>query len=197
MRTPRSSPILLASLAALACLSTVAADALAFGGTAPDFDRQGNFVVRNTAGFAGQLATGFAFSQQVNSPSMTIFELRPAIDYFIIPNLTIGGAVDFHVVNFPSGNNNRETDTSFGIAPDVGYDFSLSDTFSFWPQGSLNFFFRSNGNPLVTLALLAPFLVHPAEHFFFGLGPGLQQDLTSNANTFLTGEFVLGGYFDH
>ncbi|MDP9000436.1 MAG: hypothetical protein M3O46_10030, partial [Myxococcota bacterium] len=87
--------------------------------------------------------------------------------------------------------------TMFGLAPEVGYEFALSDTWSFWPQLALPMSFPNPGNPGLTLVIFAPFLVHPAEHFFVGIGPGLSQGLTSNPSTFVTGGFRIGGYFDH
>jgi hypothetical protein len=158
---------------------------MAFGGSARDLEQQGTFVITNNA--------GFGFGQQVNSPSSTTFSLRPALDYFVIPNLSVGGAVEF-AFSSPA---HSPTFTSFGIAPEVGYELALSDTWSFWPQGALPISFPNPGDPHVTLVIFAPFLVHPAPHFFFGIGPGFQQDLTSNPTTSITGRFLIGGYFDH
>jgi hypothetical protein len=175
----------LAGVVTLTGLALLARDASAFGGSARNFEREGNFVVTNNA--------NFGFAQKLNGRLSTVFDLRPALDYMIIPSLTIGGAVEFVFTAPETGPNT----TQFVISPDVGYDLSLSDTVSFWPQARLNLVFRSDGNPLVQLVLFAPFLLHPVEHFFFGIGPGFSQDLTANANTFITGGFVIGGYFDH
>ena len=65
-------------LGSLLCASLAAVEpsARAFGGTAREFEREGNFVVTNNA--------AFALRQQLNSPTSTAFALRPALDYFII-----------------------------------------------------------------------------------------------------------------
>jgi hypothetical protein len=180
----RSKHILLASLA-FPCIATSGPCALAFGGTARELEQQGNFAVTNNA--------GFGFSQQLNSPASTTFSLRPALDYFVIPHLSIGGAVEFDAYSYP----HSPTTSSFSIAPEVGYELALSDTWSFWPQAALSMTFPSPGDPYVTLRITAPFLVHPVQHFFFGIGPGLEQGLTSNGNTAIIGTFLIGGYFDH
>ncbi len=169
--------------AALAIAATASPSAHAFGGTARELERQGNFVITNNA--------NFAVSHEIGGGDGTRFELRPALDYFVIQNLSIGGAVEF---DYTSGTPNS---TVFRIAPEVGYEVALTDTWSIWPQVALSLAFPNPGDPGVTLVLFVPFLLHPAEHFFFGIGPGLSQDLTSNPTTFITGSFLIGGYFDH
>jgi hypothetical protein len=178
MRTLAIIPPIATLLAVMATTST----ADAFGGTARELERQGNFVVTNNA--------GFALGHQFGGGDGTTFRLRPALDYFIIPNLSLGGAVE---LDYASGNPNR---TSFRLAPEVGYEVALSDTWSIWPQAALSISFPSPGNPGLTLIVFVPFLIHPVEHFFFGIGPGFSQDLTSNPQTFITGSFLIGGYFD-
>jgi hypothetical protein len=173
----------LVALLGSAWISTGARDAIAFGGSARQLERQGNFVVTNNA--------GFHFDHQIGHGDGTTFALRPALDYLVITNLSVGGAVEF---DFISGNPGS---TAFAVAPDVGYEFALSDTWSFWPSASLPMFFPSRGNATLALRVFAPFLVHPAEHFFFGIGPGFEQGLTSNPTTQIFGDFVIGGYFDH
>jgi hypothetical protein len=169
----------------MACAATTARRALAFGGTARELERQGNFVVTNNA--------GFQFSHRFNEPTDTTFLVRPALDYFVISNLSLGGAVEFDV-NAPQ---HGSTTTIVAIAPDVGFEIALSDTWSIWPSLSLPMTFPSDANASVAIAIFVPFLIHPAEHFFFGIGPGFAQGLTSNPATVITGGFLVGGYFDH
>ena len=180
----RPKHVLLASFA-LPCIATTARTVLAFGGSARDLEQQGTFAITNNA--------GFGFTQQLNSPPSTTFSLRPALDYFVIPRLSVGGAVEFDSNSY----SHAPTTTSFSIAPEVGYELALSDTWSFWPQAAISMSFPNPGNPFVTLLITAPFLVHPAPHFFFGIGPGLRQGLTSSPATVIVGTFLIGGYFDH
>lgn len=179
MKLRRCAVALAAGLLAVAPAGT----ALAFGGTAPDLERQGNFVVTNDA--------GFAFDQQIGRGGATTFSVRPALDYFVINRLSIGGAAEF---DYASG---KPSFTQFQIAPEIGYEFALSDTWSFWPQASVPISVPNPGSASVAIAIFAPFLIHPSEHFFFGLGPGFAQVLTSPATTQVTAAFRIGGYFDH
>jgi hypothetical protein len=171
---------------ALVCIASAAPRAHAFGGSARELERQGTFAVTNKA--------DFGFEQQLNSPTHTTFSLKPALDYFVIDRLSVGGAVGLQFFGPPSPQPNS---TVFTIEPEVGYELALSDTWSFWPQASLPMTFPSGANASLALVLFVPFLVHPAEHFFFGIGPGLSQGLTSNPSTLITGGFRIGGYFDH
>jgi hypothetical protein len=179
----RTESLLFHGFLAFAAVSTIVADAHAFGGTARELERQGNFVITNNAGFGVQ--------HQVGGDNGTTFVLRPALDYFVIPRLSLGGAVEF---DYASGNPNQ---TTFKIAPEIGYEVALTDTWSIWPQAALSLSFPSPGDPGVTLIIQVPFLLHPSEHFFFGIGPGFSQGLTSNPTTLITGVFTIGGYFDH
>jgi len=185
MRAAMRLKLVLFASVALSCVASTGRTAFAFGGSARELERQGTFAITNNA--------GFGFTQELDSPPSTTFSLRPALDYFIIPNLSIGGAVEF-VSNSYS---HAPTTTSFSVAPEVGYEFALSDTWSFWPQAAISMSFPNPGDPSATLIITAPFLVHPAPHFFFGIGPGFSQGLTSNPPTRITGTFLIGGYFDH
>jgi hypothetical protein len=173
-------------LAAPLVVALVAAEraALAFGGSAPELPRQGNFVVSNDA--------SFAFDQQIGHGGGTAFVLRPSLDYFVIPNLSLGGAVMFEAFSTPGA----PTSTVVGFEPRVGYDVALSGTWSIWPQLSLPITVPHPGNTAVAIAIFVPFLIHPAQHFFFGIGPGFSQTVTSPAATAITGGFTIGGYFD-
>jgi hypothetical protein len=184
-RVRRYGRAVLSSLA-IAWIASTGQTALAFGGTARELERQGNFAVTNNA--------EFGFNHQIGHGDGTTFTLRPALDYFVVDRLSVGGAVQF---DFASGGPGNPDSTTFEIAPDVGYEFALSDTWSFWPQASVPMSFPNRGNATLTLVIFAPFLIHPAEHFFFGIGPGFSQGLTSNPTTSITGAFLIGGYFDH
>ena len=157
----------------------VPASAAAFGGSAPDLGRQGNFVVSNRANL------GFAQSFHGGGPS---FDVDPELDYFIAPNLSILGAILF---------NHDDNNPSIGVSPQIGYDIVLSPSWSFWPRLAVTLLAGSPGD--VSLELSAPFLIHPVQHFFFGFGPALPADVTPPggglALNVLMGEFIIGGYF--
>ncbi len=173
--------------AALAFMTSTRA--FAFGGTANDLGRAGNFVVTNDA--------NFGFYQALGNGSGPTLRLQPALDYFVAPNLSLGGTLVF-------GYDGNDKSTTLGVAGRIGYEIVLSETWSFWPRAALTVTSVSvqapngSGGASLALDLFAPFLVHPAEHFFFGLGPGFRQDLAGRDPklTAITGGFLIGGYFD-
>jgi hypothetical protein len=122
-------------------------------------------------------------------PSSWTFVVAPAADYFVIQGLSLGGQIGFTHTHL------RETDdtgvvtstdgNTFSVAARVGYDLPLGDLLSFWPKAGLLFGVTSlagvNGNAL-DVVVYAPLLLHLAPHFFVGLGPGVQTDLTVSAS---------------
>ena len=175
----------LASIAVCASIATAAPKAYAFGGTAKNLEHQGNFAITNNA--------GFEITHRLQDPTDTTFTLRPALDYFVLDHLSLGGAVELNI-DAPQGG---RTITTFSLVPDVGFAVGISDTWSFWLIGSVPITFVNPGNTVVALDIFAAFLIHPADHFFFGLGPTFTQVLTQGEPTFIGGRFMIGGYFDH
>jgi len=132
------------------------------------------------------------------------------VEYFVIDNLSLGGFVEYaHTSISPAGNGPSTNTDTFGVGPRVGYDFRLSNSFSFWPKAFIAFATtnessgnQSGSNTSWTLGIFAPFLLHPAEHFFLGLGPLLSTQI-ANSNSPGGGqpqatvyglEFELGGW---
>ncbi|MCL2449387.1 MAG: hypothetical protein FWD17_10595 [Polyangiaceae bacterium] len=163
--------------------------ARAFGGSAPDLARPGTFVISNRA--------NVAFSHEFTRGAGTTIDIDPELDFMIVEGLSLGGAVLFH---WDSGFDGGPSDTAFGVVPQVGYDLTLSRTWSFWPRLALTLAGDRSGFES-SLEITAPFLVHPAEHFFFGAGPGLSFKLagpgTAPPDPTVFGTFLVGGYFDH
>ncbi len=201
----------IAALLAGASLGLVAAREARADGPAQAFPLQGHLAVSNDADVSFTYAwTSFNGG---GSSSTTTFNLRPAADYFVIDGLSVGGFVLFQYESIsPPGGGSSANLTSFGIGPRVGYDIPLSDQFSFWPRGgfaiesvgvSVPVALTGGGSTTSTssttvfaLLLDAPFLFHPAEHFFLGLGPTLTLDLTGDVKTNVFGvDFIIGGYF--
>jgi hypothetical protein len=92
------------------------------------------------------------------------------------------------------------------VAARVGYDFPLGELFSFWPKAGLGLATHSQSDGPTANRLFvhafAPFLVHPAPHFFLGLGPRAERDLSSkwdgrdaNRGTDIGITSVVGGWF--
>jgi hypothetical protein len=118
------------------------------------------------------------------------FLLAPAADYFVIQGLSVGGQILYRHDHGSSpgtdGGPSTSSDTdTFGIGPRIGYNIPISDLFSFWPKLALIFTDvatkGASGNSF-DVQLYAPLLLHLAPHFFVGLGPQIQTDLTVSAN---------------
>ena len=135
-------------------------------------------------------------------PSSWTFTLAPAADYFVIQGLSIGGMVSYAHThqsfgNTPGGSATNDQD-NFGIGARVGYNIPITDLLSFWPKVGLifNVTSGSSGGSTTTpgpnngysgnafdVQLYAPLLLHLAPHFFMGLGPGVQTDLTASQSS--------------
>lgn len=162
--------------AAVVLLSS--ARALAFGGTAADLAKPGNFVISNRANL------GFSVGLSYRGEAI---DLAPELDVMVVRGLSLGGAVLFH---WDSGGG-----AAVGFVPQIGYDVTLSSSWSFWPRVAVVLEAgRPNG---ASFEFSAPFLIHPAEHFFFGFGPAVSAGFAGNYRTdVLFGTFLVGGYFD-
>jgi hypothetical protein len=136
--------------------------------------------------------------------STTNLTLRPAVDYFVVNNVSVGG---FLGLDYTSASGVHST--TFAIGPRVGYNLAISERFSFWPKLGFSFSSASvSGNPPVipaesntvdgshlALNLFAPLMFHPVQHFFLGFGPALDTDLTGDAKqTTIAGRLTIGGW---
>jgi hypothetical protein len=165
-----------------------------------------------TFGDEGQLAISSDAGLSISSTSIsgvddstTQIVLRPAIDYFLVDHLSIGGFVG--VDHTATGGFST---TAFSIGPRVGYDFPLSNRVSVWPKAGISFASTSfesddevpgvdpnpdESNTSVQLNLYVPFLFHPVDHFFIGFGPALDLDLSGDAKaTTIAARLTLGGW---
>jgi hypothetical protein len=161
-----------------AVLSSSTSGAWAFGGSAPDLAKRGNFVISNRA--------NVGFTQGLSYRGTSI-DIAPELDYLVVQGLSVGGAAVFH---WDSGGG-----TSGGIVPQIGYDVTISDSWSFWPRLAIPLIAGKPASASVEIS--APFLVHPALHFFFGFGPSVTIGFAGdNKVSFVSGTFLVGGYFD-
>ena len=138
--------------------------------------------------------------------STTNLTLRPAIDYFVVNNVSVGGFVGLDYTSTSGAHS-----TTFAIGPRVGYNFAFSERFSFWPKLGFSYSssstsvdttvtpgapssFSATGNHLA-LNIFAPVMFHPVQHFFLGFGPALDTDLTGDAKqTAIAGRLTIGGW---
>jgi hypothetical protein len=138
--------------------------------------------------------------------SSTTFVFRPGVDYFLIKRLSLGAFFGAAYQSQPGGNT-----TAIGVGPRVGYDIAFSDRFSLWPK--VGFSFNSStvevdaetvggvevpasetSNSAIALNLYAPILFH-TNHYFAGIGPALDTDLSGDAKaTTFAARVTLGGW---
>lgn len=139
--------------------------------------------------------------------STTVVQLRPALDYFVIDNFSVGGFVGLDYSSDPGGHT-----TTFAIGPRVGYNLPFSERFSVWPKLGFSFTSTSVSEDLsppgsdttvtqndsssgLALNLFVPVMFHPVPHFFLGFGPALDQSLTGDPkSTVIAGRLTIGGW---
>ena len=133
--------------------------------------------------------------------------LAPSLDYFVAPNVSLGGTLGF--ANGSSGSGATSSDvTSITVGARAGFNLALTNMLSLWPRLGLsyNHFSSTVGGSStsstaydVILAIQAPLLWHPTSHFFIGAGPMLLTEVAVSDNspktTQLGVDALIGGYF--
>jgi hypothetical protein len=191
-------------------------------------DKSNDYVNRNAAGdlvvrddaagfgrerqwtFSSDAALSISRQTQSDTPgAVTTVTLAPAVDYFIIKNLSIGGTVGLEYRK--AGD---LTGTRFTLGPRVGYNFEVSRMLSVWPKLGFSYAhtnqdFRrgaivngnqttievSNDSNAIALNLFVPVMLHPAPHFFAGFGPFLDTDLSGDNRATVWGfKLTMGGW---
>lgn len=164
----------------------------AVGGTTSN-----SFGLANQFVLSTNLGTGFTYTTRSDTDapgdqSTSDFALQVgtnlgqnwALDYFVIDNLSIGGQVSY------ATNNDGETKT-LSVAPRVGYNIALGDDFSIWPQLTVIYTSQTDEDEVnnVTveskssafgLGLNVPVLYHITNHFFLGIGPFVNTQLSNS-----------------
>jgi hypothetical protein len=158
-------------------------------------------ISTTTFGNTGQVAIAsdftLFFSHANDNSSLS---LAPAVDYFFMPQLSLGGQVRFDYDSFEGGGHQ----TSFGLGPRVGYNIPLAPMFSLFPRVVLSYTHNSatgaEDSNLLGLFLYAPFLFHPVPHFFIGFGPSFGGNFAGGHGSqrffVFTLESTVGGYFE-
>ena len=89
--------------------------------------------------------------------------------------------------------------TKLDLGARIGYDLTIQDRIGVWPMAGLFVSYVSDdashsSNTATSLTLFAPFLYHPAPHFFVGLGPSFQLGLSGGDYKQYGLDFTLGGW---
>lgn len=140
--------------------------------------------------------------------SATTLVLRPAVDFFVSDSLSLGGFVGIEYAKAPGGSS-----SAVSLGPRVGYNLPIAARVSVWPKAGFAIARTSqtdegatlpNGvvlgdeddtNTSFQLNLFVPVMFHPVQHFFLGLGPALDQDLSGDSKaTTVAVRLTLGGW---
>jgi hypothetical protein len=176
-------------------------------GAGPAFGNPGQLVISD------DLRAGLLYSSlSEGDASVTDLQLQPAVDYFVIPNLSVGGQLAIRYTTQDDGAGGSLDTTSVGILPRVGYNIPLGPSASIWPRVALGYVHASAstgvaGAPSVSgysivMEAFVPFLFHPVPHFFIGGGPILSTELAAKVEdadvpktTNIGLVSTIGGYF--
>jgi hypothetical protein len=149
-----------------------------------DFSKQGHLAISSDAN-VGLVGT----STNNDGGSSLKLTLQPAVDYFVIDNLSLGGFVLYsHESSSPGGGGPSSHSDTFGVGPRIGYNIPLSDTLSFWPKAYVQMAYStaysggSSTDMTWDVGGYAPLVVHPAPHFFLGLGPYVQTEFANTVS---------------
>ena len=198
--TPAPTPAPTETPAAAPAAPAAAADDVAAG-----------FGVQGQIAISGELQASFVHESTsaaggAASTSVNAITVQPSLDYFVVPNVSLGGALSISHGSFGGSGGDQ---TAIGILVRGGYNLHLAPMISLWPQLQLGYLHESfSGGGVsasgytIPLQIFAPFLVHVATHLFVGIGPAFSTDLVSKVQsmdasktTDIGIESVVGGYF--
>lgn len=177
----------------------------------PVFGARGQFVL------SGALSASFGHLGYDNSDAATTFvELEPAFDHFIGRNFSLGAAAFVRYVDATSGIGSNTQTFASGAYGRIGTNSPISNLFSLRTLTSLGVWiqrvsFEAHGDgymtsvggqavavgsdvteTVVVAEFFAPLLLHPAAHFFVGLGPDLYLDLSHTVESSTNRRFFFG-----
>jgi hypothetical protein len=181
------------SLAAAICTSTAVTAAPVWAQSEP----AGGFGKRGQIALSSDFDLSFSVVREIQPSGdepddVTRLTLAPALDYFLADRWSLGAQVSY---TRTSVGEDRAID--FGVGPVAGVVLPLSAVVSFWPRIGLAYRLLSttttqqidpatgartnetfDGSAL-TVRADVPLLMHPARHFFLGLGPFASVDAIS------------------
>jgi len=178
-------------------------------GAAGDFGARGQFVIGVDVPYQNE-APQVAFirsSVSTGGSTHTTIEVRPSVDYFVAPHVSVGGLVGYSrgdVAFGGAGVASERSVTELSIGVRAGYDVRMTDLVSIWGRIEVIYAHISGAGSGYDVPLIVnvPVLLHPASHFFLGAGPTFSRDLAANlggvsiAKTTNYGlQGIIGGYF--
>jgi len=178
------------------------------------FGRQGQWALSG-----GTYLQGLFTNASASSYSSRLIDGEISVDHFVVDRVSLGGFVYGGFDEFkgyePLGLTD-DTRTTIGFGARIGVDLPIGSVLSLWTRVGVSWGHEDRtiegGVPggakiddsthHVALNASSLLLVHPAEHFFFGLGPSLytelthpMQDGTENKLTTVGVTSTVGGWF--
>jgi hypothetical protein len=118
------------------------------------------------------------------------FTIQPAIDYFIMPSVSIGGVLG---LTLGDGDYRRVR-----VAGRAGYNLNVTEHISIWGLAGISF---TNEKLVVGTAsstffnLHVPVMIHIVPHLFFGVGPFYDAKLSGDASNIYGFLSMVGGWW--
>jgi len=185
----RLSPVVTKAVAgfvfvgALLVLPTVArAQAQPAGGGAlgQGFGDKGQLVISSEDFF------GF---QKVNHAGWTL-TLKPSVDYFVIPSVTVGG---FAALIKSNGDQNE-----YQAGARAGFNLNVTDMIGLWPQGGIAYAYAKTGNAAshssTLITTYVPIMAHLMPHFFVAIGPFYNIKIAGDGGNAYGFSSLIGGW---
>jgi hypothetical protein len=145
-------------------------------------------------GAPGQWVISGDFNAHFNTGDRWQIRVHPALDYFLVPNVSVGGVFG---LSYTSGDANNPSQTNIDVGARAGFNLNINDRMSFWPTAGI-FVSHVSGHPdtnTTTLGIFAPFLFDLAPHLFIGVGPSFSLGLAGGAGNGWGIDTTVGGWF--
>jgi hypothetical protein len=151
------------------------------GALGQGFGEQGQFVI------SGEMNAGFT---KVNHAGW-VLSVKPAADYFIVPNISIGAALGFAI-----GNDDQK---GFEVGARAGYNLNVTENVGVWPIVGISYNKVSapndNGFSSTYGNLYLPILYHIVPHVFAGIGPFYNLKIAGDGDHSYGFRSTVGGWF--
>jgi hypothetical protein len=151
------------------------------GALGQGFGEQGQIVI------SGEMNAGFT---KVNHAGW-VFSVKPAADYFIVPNISIGAALGFAI-----GNDDQK---GFEVGGRAGYNLNVTENIGVWPIVGISYNKVSapnnNGFSSTYGNLYLPILYHIVPHVFAGIGPFYNLKIAGDGDHSYGFRSTVGGWF--
>jgi hypothetical protein len=126
-------------------------------------------------------------------------QFSPALDYFVASRVSVGAVVGYrHATGGTGTGTNGAGSDTFTLGGRVGFNINFNERVGLWSRAGFSLD-RVDANHASTtntwFTFYAPVLFHLAPHFFAGLGPSFQYNLSGPAPNEYGVDSMIGGWF--